>query len=176
MRCAQGDGGGSTRLEPDGGEARGPCVGFDRKFFASSHTLYTLSCVTKSRGHTLLHDRHSVLAVSKLLSGPERRNSTHTAAAPHQNISREPAGLPGHAARIAFHLISDLPRRLEVCKLHLERDRRHALTPLRREADRVGRLPEEKHARVEPRAPSGSRVVACRIAVARPRGAHRRVG
>ena len=70
MRCAQGDGGGSTRLEPDGGEARGPCVGFDRKFFASSHTLYTLSCVTKSRGHTLLHDRHSVLAVSKPLSGP----------------------------------------------------------------------------------------------------------
>ena len=132
MRCAQGDGGGSTRLEPDGGEARGPCVGFDRKFFASSHTLYRTQLRHKiKRPHTFTR---SSLCPRRLQTAirSERRNSTHTAAAPHQNISREPAGLPGHAARIAFHLISDLPRRLEVCKLHLERHRRHTLRKLAR--------------------------------------------
>ena len=100
--------------------------------FSLLRTRSTHSAASQNQEATHFTRRHSVLAVSKLLSGPERRNSTHTAAAPHQNISREPAGLPGHAARIAFHLISDLPRRLEVCKLHLERDRRHTLRKLAR--------------------------------------------
>ena len=86
MRCAQGDGGGSTRLEPDGGEARGPCVGFDRKFFASSHTLYTLSCVTKSRGHTLYTSLRLQTAIRsgtpQLNTPPLRRTKIYHASPP----------------------------------------------------------------------------------------------